>query len=231
MGLIKDWAKSRRMSDPVRGTLRVSACTSCDPGATSMNYNLDGVISADGILPTAVNHSGVAKARKWPSPGRELPVTVDRADPTSFRIEWDEVKTGDELGAEAAQALAERMRAGGPTPAAPAAGVMKFDLEGAPTTFSGQVVDLRGTGAREQILAAMGDPEQLQATIMQSLAAAGIQVPQAGATSAGFPQPTAAGAGAEDPAARLRRLESLKEQRLVDDAEYARLRRQILEDV
>ncbi len=219
MGIIKDWAKSRRMTDPVRGTLHVSACTMPAEDSTSGNYNLDGVVSADGILPTAVNHSGLAKVRKWPAAGQDLPVTVDRADPTSLRIEWDEVPTGDERGAAAAALLAERMRGASTTAA---------------TVGSAQVVDLRGTGARERILAAMGDPAQLQTTIMQSLAEAGIQVPQPGGTRSSFPQPTRApvtGADPEEPAARLRKLEDLKRQGLVDADEYARLRKQILEDV
>jgi hypothetical protein len=239
MGLFKDWAKSHKMGDPVRGTLHVSACTAADPGATSANFNLDGVVSADGIVPTAVNHSGIAKLRKWPSPGQDLPVTVDRADPTRLRIEWDEVQTGDERGAASAARLAESMRAAGSGPAvAPGAATTPgapLDLSAlmglAGTSGSSQVVDLRGTGAREQILAAMGDPEQLQATIMQTLADAGIQVPQAGGGATGFPQPGAVAGDQEDPATRLRRLESLRQQGLVDADEYARLRAQILQDV
>jgi hypothetical protein len=226
MGLIGDWAKSRRMSDSVRGTLRVTACTTCDRGTTSGNYDLDGVVSADGVLPTAVSHSGIAKASKWPCPGDELPVTVDRADPTSLQIEWDEVQTGDERGAAPAALQAATMRGG-----APAAAPDLSALTGmAGTTVSSQVFDLRDTGAREEILGAVvqhvGDPAQMRAAIMQTLAQAGIQLPD---PAAGFPKTP--GDGLKDPATRLRRLDALRDQQLVDADEYASLRAQILDDV
>jgi hypothetical protein len=246
MGLIKDWARSRRMSDPARGTLRVSACTMVDPGATSGNYNLDGVVSADGLLPTAINHSGIAKASRWPSPGQELPVVVDRADPSSIRIQWDEVQTGDERGAASAARLAAAMRGAGAGPA-PEAGTTDLGALMGKTgaTSSTQIIDLRGTGAREEILGAvaenMGDPAQMRAAIMQTLAQAGIQVPgpaggvdgqdpgaSPGAPSGGFPQTPG---GQEDPAGRLRKLDALRDQQLVVADEYASLRAQILDDV
>lgn len=231
MGLLKDWAKSRKLSDPVPGTLRVTACTVPDASATSANYNLDGVITAEGVPPTVVNHSGIAKARKWPSAGRELPVTLDRADPTSFRIEWDQVQTGDELGAASAARLAASLGGGAVADGAPASlDLSALMARAQATTLPGQVVDLRGTGAREQIIAAMGDPAKVQEAIMESLAQAGIQMPQPGAAAGGgFPQP---GVGArDDPATRLRKLDELKTQGLVHEDEYARLRAQILEDV
>ncbi|MCW3017005.1 MAG: hypothetical protein JWO02_4097 [Solirubrobacterales bacterium] len=239
MGLFRDWAKSRKMDDPVRGILRVTACTTIDGDATSSNYNLDGVVSADGVLPTAVNHSGIAKAKKWPFPGQELPVTVDRADPTRIRIEWDDVQTGDERGAASAARLAATMRGEG-APGTPPAGTADFGtLMGmAGTTVSSQVIDLRGTDARDEILGAvsqhMGDPEQMRAAIMQTLAQSGIDVPDAtagaqGAVSFGFPQTS--GTGLEDPATRLRKLDALRDQQLVNADEYASLRAQILEDV
>jgi hypothetical protein len=229
MGLLKDWAKSRKLSDPVPGTLRVTACTVPDSSATSANYNLDGVVTAEGVLPTVVNHSGIAKARKWPSAGRELPITLDRADPTTFRIEWDQVQTGDELGAASAARLAASMRGGVPADGAPATGDLAALVgQAQTTTLPSQVIDLRGTGAREQIIAAMGDPAKMQEAIMDSLAQAGIQMPQPGAGT-GFPQPAVE--AHDDPATRLRKLDALKAQGLVHEDEYARVRAQILEDV
>jgi hypothetical protein len=54
-----------------------------------------------------VHYSGyeVPKA-KWPRPGMVLPVTADIADIKQFRIEWDEVLSGQ----EAAENLAARLR-------------------------------------------------------------------------------------------------------------------------
>ena len=60
-------------------------------------------ITAERLAPTAVHFDGygVPKA-KWPGPGMVLPVTVDIANSSRFRIEWDRVLTGQ----EAAESLA-----------------------------------------------------------------------------------------------------------------------------
>jgi hypothetical protein len=68
---------------------------------------IDGVITAGRLAPTAVHFDGhgVPKA-KWPCPGTVLPVTVDIAYPSRFRIEWDQVLTRE----EAAESLAAHLR-------------------------------------------------------------------------------------------------------------------------
>lgn len=65
------------------------------------------MITAERLAPLAVHFGGygVPKA-KWPRPGVVLPVTVDIADPNRFRIEWDQVLSGQ----EAAEHLAARLR-------------------------------------------------------------------------------------------------------------------------
>jgi hypothetical protein len=50
-----------------------------------------GVVSAPGLPPTAVEHKGLARVAKWPSASQSLPVTVDRARPSQFIIEWDKI--------------------------------------------------------------------------------------------------------------------------------------------
>jgi hypothetical protein len=108
------FSKSKRalITNPVRGQLQVVACSPFpDTGGEvilSPKCEIDGVISAERLVPTAVHYSGhdVPKA-KWPRPGMVLPVTVDIADPKQFRIEWDQVPTGQ----EAAENLATRLRA------------------------------------------------------------------------------------------------------------------------
>ncbi|MBW7968783.1 hypothetical protein HYH08_05010 [Bradyrhizobium sp. BR 10289] len=68
------------------------------------------MITAERLAATAVQHSGYDVPKpKWPRPGMMLPVTVDRADPRRFRIEWDQVPTGR----EAAEQLAEHLRGNG----------------------------------------------------------------------------------------------------------------------
>jgi hypothetical protein len=108
------WFSRRKrdgITNPVRGQLQVVACSPFpDAGGEVILYpecEIDGVITAERLVPSSVHHSGyeVPKA-KWPRPGMVLPVTVDIADPSRFRIEWDQVPTGQ----EAAENLAAHLR-------------------------------------------------------------------------------------------------------------------------
>jgi len=108
------WFSGRKrdgITNPVRGQLQVVACSPVpDAGGEVIlppQCEIDGVITAERLAPSAVRYSGyeVPKA-KWPHPGVVLPVTVDIADPTRFRIEWDQVPTGQ----DAAENLAARLR-------------------------------------------------------------------------------------------------------------------------
>jgi hypothetical protein len=119
MGLIGDWIKSKNMKDPVRGTLQVTASTYPPDDATSGNFSINGIVSADGVPPTAVEHAGIARVKKWPRGGQVLPVTVDRADPSRILIEWDEIQDSWETARQNAEAMAAAMR--GQTAAATAA--------------------------------------------------------------------------------------------------------------
>jgi hypothetical protein len=103
--------KRAGITNPVRGQLQVVACSPFPDGGGEVvlfpKCEIDGVITAERLAPTAVHYSGygVPKA-KWPRPGAVLPVTVDIADPNRFRIEWDQVLSGQ----EAAEHLAARLR-------------------------------------------------------------------------------------------------------------------------
>jgi len=114
MGLIGDWFRSKNMKDPVRGTLQVTASSYPPDSATSANFSLNGVVSGDGIPPTAVEHAGIAKTRKWPHAGQQLPVVVDRADPMRIDIQWDELADSWDTARQGAQALAAQMRGEAP---------------------------------------------------------------------------------------------------------------------
>ncbi|MHC2619003.1 hypothetical protein ACVIW2_001035 [Bradyrhizobium huanghuaihaiense] len=100
-----------RITNPVDGWLQVVACSPFPDAAGEMvlhpRCDIDGVVTAERLAATAVQYSGydVPKA-KWPRPGVMLPVTVNLADPTRFRIEWDLVPTGR----EAAETLAADLR-------------------------------------------------------------------------------------------------------------------------
>ncbi len=112
MGLIGDWAKSKRMSRPVRGTAQVVSATMPPEDASSSNCTLNLVVSAEGLEPTPVEHTAMASVKRWPSPGMTLPVTVDLADPTRLKIEWDEVQTNAQTAQQQAEQMAEMMKGG-----------------------------------------------------------------------------------------------------------------------
>jgi hypothetical protein len=129
MGLIGDWMKSKNMKDPVRGTLQVTATTYPPDNASSANFSINGIVSADGIPPTAIEHAGIARTKKWPHGGQTLPVTVDRADPTRLQIEWDEVPDSWDTARQNAQAMAEALRGGGAQAGAAAGAIPPQALE------------------------------------------------------------------------------------------------------
>lgn len=85
------------MKDPVRGTALVANVNSWrgqQKGFFTVKATL--VVEADGVAKTTVEHSEAFvlagdKLDRWPSQGATIPVLVDRADPTSLRIEWDDM--------------------------------------------------------------------------------------------------------------------------------------------
>ena len=58
-----------------------------------------------------MQYSGLIRTALWPSPGKQLPVIVDRADPRRFAIQWDEVGTSEASALGQAERLAAAMRA------------------------------------------------------------------------------------------------------------------------
>ena len=125
MGLFSKLSE-KRMKDPVEGTVRVVGITTPNPNATQENYRLDGVVSGPGIEPTAIIHKGFTNVSKWPYVGQELPVTVDRADPTHISIHWDRLSTSHEIAQQQTEALAAQMRGQQPAGGAPGAAAPGF---------------------------------------------------------------------------------------------------------
>jgi putative oligomerization/nucleic acid binding protein len=112
MGLLGDWAKSKRMKQPVRGTAQVVSATMPAEDATSSHCSMSLVVSAEGLEPTPVEHTAMASVKRWPSPGMTVPVTVDLADPTRLKIHWDEVQTNRQSAMQQAEQMAEMMKGG-----------------------------------------------------------------------------------------------------------------------
>ena len=116
-----DSSTGSRISDPVEGTYRLVACSSSSGGAMFENCSMDGVVSAPGIAPTAVHHvSLLTPTAKWPQPGQELPVMIERTAPDRLKIRWDRIPSTAEtarlLAEQQAQHAAASMRAGTATP-------------------------------------------------------------------------------------------------------------------
>ena len=112
MGLLGDWAKSKRMKQPVRGAAQVVSASMPPYNATSSNCSMHLVVRAEGLEPTAVEHSAMVSVKRWPTPGMTLPVTVDLADPTRIKIDWDNVQTGEQTAMQQAEQMAEMMKGG-----------------------------------------------------------------------------------------------------------------------
>ncbi len=104
-------ASTAAMTDPVPGTMLVTAASMPSRRAVFHLSRITGVVSGEGVEPTAVQFNGLIRTALWPSPGKQLPVIVDRADPRRFAIQWDQVATSETSALGQAEALAAAMRA------------------------------------------------------------------------------------------------------------------------
>ena len=87
---ISDWRAKKQMKYPERGTLRVTGFNGQHSSSSPSGARITGVITAPGVPATTVEHKTDEKDR-WAGV-QELPVLVDRADPTRFTILWEEVQ-------------------------------------------------------------------------------------------------------------------------------------------
>ena len=101
---------SKRMQDPVSGTLTVTGISEPNPEYSWRMADITGVISAAGLEPRAVRRTGMISTDMWPKAGQVLPVVIDRAKPDFFVIEWVKVKSGNDAAWDEAQRLATEMR-------------------------------------------------------------------------------------------------------------------------
>jgi hypothetical protein len=99
-----------RMKDPVRGQAQVVASSGYHGKGIKQLYTMQLVVEAEGVPATAREVHLLVHRDKWPEPGMTLPLTVDRADPAKFYVEWDEVSEPREGERQAAEALAAKMR-------------------------------------------------------------------------------------------------------------------------
>lgn len=185
----------------VRGVAQVVSATGYHEGVMAM-CQMQLVVSADGVPPTAVAFKGLVHNKRWPHPGMTLPVSLDPSDPTRYKILWDEVERSDRRAQRSAEQLAEAMRGGG--------GGGLAGLGGANVN----VVNLSGGQLTEEQRAKLRmlglDPD--------AVAGGGAQAPEADDD-----------ADEDATLDRLERLAALKAQGLLTDAEFAEQKRRILD--
>jgi Short C-terminal domain len=79
-----------RMKEPVRGTAQVVSVTAHRGDSSWQDIQMTLSVRAEGVPPTTVRHRGMCRADRWPVPGQQLPVTLDRRKPERLKVEWDE---------------------------------------------------------------------------------------------------------------------------------------------
>jgi hypothetical protein len=204
------------MRDPVRGTASVVSSSDYRPvlgEGVSMSgaweCSMTCVIHAEGVPARSAHFDGDAPTARWPWPGTQLPITVDRADSSNWVVHWDEVPTGREASQAAADALAASMR-GSDDPAQPTAGPL-----GAGAVIGGaNVIDLRG------------NPE-MREQVLRSLQAQGIDVESMRTAAAGAGERATHGASG-DLSEELAKLAELHASGALSDAEFAAAKAKLL---
>jgi hypothetical protein len=108
MGLFK------RVKDPVEGTAQVVSCSGgSQENAAFFRCWMSLVLTAPGLEPHPVETTKLVRSTKRPSPGMVLPVTIDRARPDRFEIDWDRVPTRKEVARHQTEQAANAMQGGG----------------------------------------------------------------------------------------------------------------------
>jgi hypothetical protein len=111
---VSDWRAKHNMRDPVRGVFRVTGFYDKHPSSNPPGTRVTGVISAPGMPATPAEHK-VDERGRWAS-HQELPVLVDRSDPSRFAILWSEVQNVSWRDSEmsSAQAMADQLNTAQP---------------------------------------------------------------------------------------------------------------------
>ncbi|KQV74550.1 hypothetical protein ASC61_05775 [Aeromicrobium sp. Root344] len=97
-------------SDGVPGTAEVVTVSVNRGDTVNQICEMNLVISAPGVTPLAVEFSGPVKRKVWPAPGAVLPILVDPADPTNYRILWDQVTPAKDAARAKAESVAALQR-------------------------------------------------------------------------------------------------------------------------
>lgn len=100
-----------RMTDPVEGTLAVTAVPTMNTETVFQKGRLTGILSAEGIAAHAAQTEMVMTTDRWPVVGQSLPVVVDRARPSDWVIPWGRAVRPEEHALAEAERIAAAVRA------------------------------------------------------------------------------------------------------------------------
>ncbi len=179
------------IKDGVEGKAFVQSASYPPDDATTTNVMMWLDVYVEGWEPYRVEHNCVVKISKHPQPGETLPVIVDRENKERIDIQWDQVKTVDEL-----------MRDGQPGQI-PGVGNMAM---GQP-----QVIDLRNAGLSGDLNERIQQAMQIAQQTMQQ-GAAGMPPP---AVDSGSDENMVT-----KRLAQLEQLASLRDSGVLTDAEF-----------
>lgn len=193
-------------ADAVKGWAQVVSVSQYHEG-TYASCRMQLVIQAEGIPARAAEFEGLVHRRKWPQPGMQLPVLIDRTDPARFAVVWDLVPDGRDRAAATAEALAASLRG-----EAPPGGLGALGSIG-----SVQVVNLSGRGSADL------SPEQ-----RAKLQALGIDPGVLDTTPVVTPAADAEDE-TDDDISKLERLAALRDRGALTDEEFEVQKRAVLE--
>ena len=184
---VRQWMQRQKFNDPVPGTFEIQSCDQGSFAGAHVDLDASGVISVPGLDPFPAEIHGKVPHAKRPSVGQVLPVVVDRANPTQFRIEWDQVPTFTERVEQEAAMFAERA---GTTPLN--SGFANIGN----VTISGGDLSSLPPQTQQQIQSLLGNLGNLGEVVQQSLAGgnpnvvveSSSQVTVNGQPVSGFPQ-------------------------------------------
>ena len=202
MGLLGSLLGGMSMKDPVEGTAQIVSCTGYHGEGVMQNCRMQLVVEAEGIEPTAVEHSELVHNRKWPHPGMVLPARIDRANPKKVKLDWDAVQDSREQAQGSAEAMAATRRG------------------------EGGGAGIGGVGGAQVINFSGGDLSQLSDEQRQKLAALGIDPSALGAAAAD------GGGGGDDAGDerldQLQKLADLKERGALTEKEFEAEKKKLL---
>lgn len=183
------------IKDGVEGKAFVQSASQPPDDASATNVVMWLDVYVDGWEPYRVEHNCVVRISKHPQPGETLPVIVDRENKERIDIQWDQVKTVDEL-----------MRDGQPGQI-PGAGNI--------TMGQPQVIDLRNAGLSGDLNEKIQQAMQIAQQTMQA---------QGGAIAPDAPPAAPRSDASENMVtkrlAQLEQLASLRDSGVLTDAEF-----------